>query len=169
MSFTLSEIIGAPAEDLFALTQDYSVRLQWDPFLSLAQLLDGAREPAVGVRALCKDKRGRWMETVYVSYQPPRVCAVKMTRGPWIVASFAASWRFEPLSPDRTRVIFAYHLEARPRWLSRFLTPLLARRFAAEMRKRLVALKRYAERTLTVRKDATGIHHIFTPAARDPS
>lgn len=118
---------------------------------------------------MCVDKRGRQMETVYVSYQPPRVCAVKRTRGPWIFANFAASWRFEPLSPDRTRVSFPHRLEARPRWLSGLLTPLLTRRFAAEKRKRLVALKRYAGPALAVaRKDTPGNHRV-TPAASEPA
>jgi hypothetical protein len=66
---------------------------------------------------------------------------VRMIRGPWFIASFAGSWRFEQESPDRTRVSFRYHLRSDSRWLSWLLTPLIAWRFGCETRKRLRALK----------------------------
>ena len=72
---------------------------------------------------------------------PPRVTAVKMTRGPRLIARFAGSWRFDPAEDGRTRVSFHYHLEARPRWLAWLLTPLLGWVFARDTRKRLAALK----------------------------
>ncbi len=77
MTFEQSiEIAAAPA-DLFALTQDYGRRLEWDPFLKSAVLLDGATEAGVGVRACCVAHSGLDMETEYVSFNPPRTCAVK--------------------------------------------------------------------------------------------
>jgi hypothetical protein len=86
------------------------------------------------------------METEYVSFNPPRTCAVKMTRGPRLIDAFAGSWRFEEVSPGRTRVHFRYHLRARPWWLSWLLTPFLGWVFARDTRKRLVALKAAVER-----------------------
>jgi len=85
------------------------------------------------------------METEYVSYTPPRVTAVKMTRGPWVVRSFAGSWRFTEVAVGRTRVGFRYNLKARPRWLSWVLTPMLSWAFARDTRKRLAALKAAVE------------------------
>ena len=90
------------------------------------------------------------METEYVSYNPPRVTAVKMTSGPWVVAHFAGSWRFEEVGPAETRITFAYHLEARPRWLKWLLTPLVGRVFASDTHKRLTALKRAVETGVTL-------------------
>jgi hypothetical protein len=86
------------------------------------------------------------METEYVSFNPPRACAVKMTRGPRLIGCFAGSWRFEEVSAGRTRACFRYHLRARPRWLSWLLTPVLAWALARDTRKRLVALKAAVER-----------------------
>jgi hypothetical protein len=91
------------------------------------------------------------METQYVSFNPPRACAVRMTHGPWLIAKFAGSWRFEELSPGRTRVVFRYHLQARPWWLAWLLTPALAWVFARDTRKRLVALKAAGQRTTAPR------------------
>jgi hypothetical protein len=67
-----------------------------------------------------------------------------MTRGPWFLASFAGSWRFEALAPGRTRVHFTYHLQARPRCLSWLLNPLLKRTFRSDTRQRLQSLSSLA-------------------------
>jgi ribosome-associated toxin RatA of RatAB toxin-antitoxin module len=137
--------VAASAADLFALTQDYGRRLEWDPFLRSAELVGGAAAPGVGVRAYCVAHSGLEMETEYVSYNPPRVAAVKMTRGPWVVRSFAGSWRFTEVAPGRTQVGFRYSLKARPRWLSWALTPVLAWVFARDTRRRLTAIKAAVE------------------------
>ncbi len=130
MTFEDSIVIDAPPALLFELSQDYNRRLGWDPFLRSAELLNGAVEPAVGVRALCVDQKGTAMETEYVSFNPPRAAAVKMTRGPWFLESFAGSWRFEEVNAGQTRVGFCYSLRARPWWLGLFLNPVLRQVFA---------------------------------------
>src|SRR5262245_48082399 len=99
MTFEQTIVIAAPPEVLFRLTQDYPHRLEWDPFLRTAELVGGAKEAGVGVRAWCVARNGMGMETEYVSYHPPRVAAVKMTKGPWLLAHFAGSWRFEEVGP----------------------------------------------------------------------
>jgi ribosome-associated toxin RatA of RatAB toxin-antitoxin module len=146
MTFEDSIVVHASPEALFALTQDYGRRLAWDPFLREARLVGGATESAVGVRAYCVARSGLAMETEYVSFRPPHVTAVKMTRGPWIIESFAGSWRFAAEGEDATRVIFKYQVRARPRWLAGLLTPILTRVFAHDVRKRLRGLKTAVER-----------------------
>ncbi len=145
MTFGESVVIDAGPAGLFALSQDYGRRLEWDPFLRSAELVGGAEEAGEGVRALCVAKSGWAMETQYVSFHPPRTTAVTMTRGPWFLASFAGSWRFEEVEPGRTRVEFRYNLRAWPGWLSWLLTPFLARVFAKDTRARLRALKEAVE------------------------
>ncbi|MGL6074045.1 MAG: type II toxin-antitoxin system RatA family toxin [Fimbriiglobus sp.] len=144
--------IAASASDLFELTQDYSRRLDWDPFLQSATLVN-AFAPVVGARAYCVAHSGFGMETEYVSFTPPRVAAVKMTRGPWIIGAFAGSWRFTELAPGLTEVGFRYNLRARPRWLSWLLTPLLTKIFERDTRKRLAALKQAVERDRILAQD----------------
>jgi hypothetical protein len=144
-TFDCSIVIRADRATVFALTQDYAGRLSWDPFLRVARLLGGATAPAVGVRAWCAAWYGLGMETEYVTFTPPTVTAVRMTRGPALLASFAGSWRFEDAGPGTTRVVFRYHLKARPRWLRPLLEPLLAAVFRRDTRLRLDALKRVAE------------------------
>ena len=138
--------IEADRAQLFALTQDYTRRLEWDSFLKEARLLNGASAAAVGVRAWCVARAsGLGMETEYVTLHAPEVAAVKMTRGPWFLQSFAGSWRFETTGPGWTRVRFRYHLDAAPKWLRPLLNPILTSIFSRETIKRLQALKKAAE------------------------
>jgi len=143
MTFDHSIDIAASPDELFALTQDCTRRLEWDPFLKSAELVDGAQAAGVGVRAYCVAHSGLGMETEYVSFNPPRACAVKMTRGPGLIESFAGSWRFEEVAPGRTRVGFRYSLRARR--LSWLLGPIMSWVFARDTRKRLTALKASVE------------------------
>jgi ribosome-associated toxin RatA of RatAB toxin-antitoxin module len=140
------EINASPAE-LFRLTQDYNHRLDWDPFLKEARLVGGAQAAGIGVRAWCVAKSGLGMETEYVSFNPPKTVAVKMTKGPALLASFAGSWRFQELAPGRTLVIFRYHLAAAPRWLGFVFNPIMRLVFTHDVTKRLDALKRTVETT----------------------
>jgi hypothetical protein len=111
--FTEHILIRCPQARVFDYTQDYGLRLRWDTFLREATLLGGATAAGLGVRAWCVSRQGLGMETEYVSFRPPRVTAVKMTRGPRLFRHFAGSWRFEALAPDLTRVIFTYSFALR--------------------------------------------------------
>jgi hypothetical protein len=150
-TFKKSIVIAASAAEVFALTQDYGRRLDWDPFLRSAKLLGGATEAGLGVRAYCIAHTGLGMETEYVSFNPPRTCAVKMIRGPRLLGGFAASWRFEEIQPAQTRVSYHCRLWPRRGWLSRLLTPIIGWFFARDTRKRLVALKAAVEKGRAVR------------------
>ena len=88
--------IRARPEAVFDLIHDYARRLDWDPFLREARLLDGATSAGLGVKSLCTARggfAGLAMETVYVSFDRPNVAAVKMTKGPAVLEAFAASIR----------------------------------------------------------------------------
>jgi hypothetical protein len=151
MTFEYSILIAAPAEDLFNLTQDYARRRLWDRFLYAAHPLSGALAPDVGVRVRCVAWYGSSMDVEYVSYRSPRVAAVRMRAGPPILRRFAASWLFRQRSTGETQVTFRYHFLVRPAWLTRVVGWF----FAREMRKRLVALKRFAESQRYIAAPAT--------------
>lgn len=147
-TFARSVVIDAPRAWLFAVMQDYGRRLEWDEFLSRAELVGGATESAKGVRAWCVDRAGRGMETEYVSFDPPERVAVKMTHGHglWMVGAFAGSWVYEERGPESTEVIFRYSLELRSRLLGRAGDRLLAMVFERDMGKRLASAKARLER-----------------------
>ena len=140
MRFEHAAIIDAAPERVFWLTQDYAKRLTWDPFLRKAELVGGATAPGVGVRAWCVAYLGMGMETEYVSFNPPRVAAVKMTRGPGLLKTFGGTWEFEPADESKTRVTFRYFLDVRPGWLSPVLEPLARGWFSWETKRRVHAL-----------------------------
>jgi ribosome-associated toxin RatA of RatAB toxin-antitoxin module len=142
MRFEHTAVVDGSPGEVFALTQDYARRLNWDPFLRVAVLLDGATEPEVGVRAWCVARSGIGMETQYVSFAPPRIAAVKMTRGPRVLETFGGAWEFEAVDGGRTKISFRYQFRTRPRWLAWFLEPVAKWWFGRETRVRVVALSK---------------------------
>jgi hypothetical protein len=108
----------------------------------------------VGVRAYCVAKNGLGMETEYITFNPPKGTAIKMTKGPLIFSSFAGSWRFQEIAPGRTLVIFRYHVAAAPRWLSFVFDPIMRVIFLHEVDKRLKGLKQTVETTDILRRPA---------------
>ncbi|MBI3004764.1 MAG: SRPBCC family protein [Ignavibacteriales bacterium] len=142
--------IHASPEAVFDLIHDYPRRLEWDPFLKEARLLEGAESAGLGVKARCTARNGFGglaMETVYVSFDRPRVAAVKMTKGPAVLETFAASLRQEGIEPEVTRVTYRFNFSTKPRWLRMIADPIAASLFRREVRQRLQALKRHLERS----------------------
>ncbi len=137
--------LSAEPRVAFELIHDYQRRLKWDPLLKDARLLNGATEAAVGVRSLCVGRdhlMAAAVEAEYITFNPPHVAAVKMTRGPWFFDKFAATIRHQSLGPNQSRVTYRYSLEVRPRFLRWVLNPLLCAIFSWETRRRLEALTR---------------------------
>jgi ribosome-associated toxin RatA of RatAB toxin-antitoxin module len=137
--------IEAPAAVVFALAQDYDLRLAWDSFLREIRFDDGARAAAVGVRATVKARNGIGMTVEYVTFEPPHRVAVRMVSRSRLFERFAGTWSFEPIAPARTRVVFRYGFETRSRALRPLLDPVIAWRLTREMRKRVAGLKRAVE------------------------
>lgn len=140
--------IQASPEAVFDLIHDYGRRLEWDTFLREARLLEGARRPGVGVKTRCTARNGfagLAMESVYVTFDRPRVAAVKMTKGPAILQDFAASLRQAEVGPGVTRVTYRFNFSTRPPWLRAVLDRVAAALFLREIRRRLEALKRRLE------------------------
>jgi ribosome-associated toxin RatA of RatAB toxin-antitoxin module len=143
-TFSRSIHVQAPRAFLFHLMQDYARRLEWDPFLSAARLVN-AETAGLGARAWCVDRAGRGMETEYVSFDPPSRVAVRMTRGPWFLDRFAGSWRYEELTAASTRVVFRYHVKTKRWLLGSFGERMIERAFARSMDERLETLKERLE------------------------
>ena len=141
-----SILIEASPESVFDLIHDYSRRLEWDPFLKEATLLD-RDSAALGATCRCVSKNsfgGMAMVAIYVSFDRPHVAAVKMIRGPRILESFAATLRQDRLG-NQTLVTYRYHFETRPRFLRPILNLGCSIFFASEVRNRLKRLKNYLE------------------------
>lgn len=141
------EIHSSP-EAIFDLIHDYRRRLAWDPFLKEACLLDGARAAGPGVKSRCTARNGFGglaMESVYVSFDRPRVAAVKMTKGPAMLETFAASINQDDIGSGVTRVTYRFNFLTRPGWLRPMMAPIAAALFMKEVQARLRALKRYVE------------------------
>jgi hypothetical protein len=141
------KIVGS-AGLIFDYTQDYSNRLKWDTFLTQAYLLGNAVEADKGVKAWCVAKNGYGMETEYVSFNRPKVTAVKMTKGPYMFKDFSASWNFKEESPGLTTVIFLYSFSLRfPFNIGAFF---IRKILQSNVRQRLLDLKNRFEENLVL-------------------
>ena len=103
----------------------------------------------LGVKARCTARNGfagLAMETVYASFDRPRVAAVETTKGPAVLETFAASLRQEDVGPGVTRVTYRSRFSTRPRWLHAIADPIAAAPFRRAVRERLEALRRHLER-----------------------
>jgi len=136
--------VDASAEQLFDWMHNYDLRAQWDTFTQSTLLGDAPAGVGGVVRSTSKNN-GLSMDTMYVSFQPGKVAAVKMVKGPYVFHSFAGSWNFKALGPQRTRVVFSYSMTARPRWLSWLLTPAVVCVFQRETKKRIASLQAWAK------------------------
>lgn len=147
IKFSEQITIRTEAAVAFDFTQDYSSRLRWDTFLKQAELIGGATEAAKGVKAYCVAKNGLGMETEYVSFNRPRVTAVKMTRGPFLFKSFLGSWTFKELAKDLTQVTFLYSFELR--FPFSLLPSFIRQNLQRNVRQRLLDLKNCLEKQPT--------------------
>lgn len=141
-----SALIDAPIERAYELSQDYRIRLQWDPFLRSFRFLDETDGPQIGGRIWVKAENGLTMTVEYVSIRPPERVAVKMIDGPWIFERFAGAWTFTEVG-ERTRVLFRYNFKLRSRILRRVLEPIALAVFRRDIEARLRGFDRYVKRT----------------------
>jgi hypothetical protein len=142
----VTDVIPAPAADVFRLLHDYSRRLEWDTLLTQAELLENASTAALGVKSICRGKSRLGsiaLVTEYTMFRPPHIAAVKMLNHPVFFDSFAASIRHSDLSDSTSTIEYSYTFTARPRWLRPVLSPIMNWAFAKETKKRLTSLKRH--------------------------
>lgn len=141
-----SEVIPAPAGAVFDLLHDYSRRLEWDTLLQAAYLEDGHTTAGKGVTSVCVGRRslgGIALRTQYVSFERPRVAAVKMLNAPPFFDTWAASIHHDDLPGGQSRITYKFHFTSRPRALRFLLDPIMERVFAWETRRRLRAMKAF--------------------------
>ena len=141
--FTETIMIDEKSEKVFDFTQDYNKRLSWDTFLKRADLIEGSAIVDKGVKAYCVAKNGLGMVTEYVTYNRPKVTAIKMTKGPFMFKSFLGSWTFKETLIDKTEVIFLYSFSLR--FPFNLLTNFIRNNLQANVRQRLIDLKRNVE------------------------
>lgn len=145
IKFSKSIIINSIPEIVFDYTQDYNKRLSWDTFLIRAELMDGATIAGKGVKAYCVAKNGIGMVTEYVSFNRPRVTAIKMTSGPYMFKSFLGSWTFKQTENNATEVIFLYSFQLR--FPFNFASFFIKKILQSNVKQRLIDLKNCIEKS----------------------
>lgn len=132
-------VVPVPPEVAFAVSQTHGeIRMLWDPFIRRQFFLDGAVEPAKGVRTRTLSRLGPAMTSEYVSYRPPTSVGMTMTDGPWYFARFGGGWRFEP-HPEGCRAVWKYTFTVRPGILRPVADPIGRWLLGREIRRRIAA------------------------------
>lgn len=127
------------AEIVFDFTQDYKNRLSWDTFLIRAELIGDTITADKGVKAYCVARNKIGMKTEYVTFNRPKVTAIKMTKGHFMFKNFLGSWTFKGLGHLETEVTFLYSFQLRfPFYI---FTKLVKRKLKNNVRQRLMNLK----------------------------
>lgn len=135
-----AEVAGA-IEDVFDLSQSYTLRLDWDPFVRGQRLLDGATRADKGVRTETESRHRLTMLTEYLTFRRPTLVGMKMLDGPRMFRTFSGSWRFEALGPDRTAVAFRYNFTCRPKVLAPLMERVGTWYLGRDIQRRLAAFK----------------------------
>jgi hypothetical protein len=89
----VSDVIPAPADEVFQLLHNYDRRLEWDTLLQAAYLLDGCQQAGLGARSVCKGKPilgGVALTTEYIAFRRSEVAAIQMLNRPPFFETFAA-------------------------------------------------------------------------------
>lgn len=140
---SVSRQMPARSADVFDLLHDYNRRLEWDTLLSAAHLTDGHSQAALGVTSICVGRAsiGKLaLQTVYVSFDRPRLAAVKMINSPPFFRTWAASICHHDNGSHSSLLTYTWTFTARPQWLAWLLEPVIGFVFYWETRKRLKAL-----------------------------
>jgi ribosome-associated toxin RatA of RatAB toxin-antitoxin module len=144
IKLTETILIDEKPERVFDFTQDYHKRLKWDTFLKKADLMEGAATAGKGVKAYCVAKNGLGMVTEYITYNRPKVTAIKMTKGPFLFKAFLGSWTFKEISADKTEVTFLYTFSLR--FPFSLMTQFIRKNLQSNVRQRLIDLKMNIEK-----------------------
>ena len=137
--------INASPDLVYRVSQDYSVRYQWDPFPERIELLNGAESIEKGTKAFVVAKTGLKMEVVFVQVAPPTTATIKMTKGPFFISSFAGSWIFKAGNNGSTDARFVYSVKIK-KWAFPFVSNAIASwYFSGVVKRRLSGLKAYCE------------------------
>lgn len=137
--------IEAPVEFVYQVSQDYSVRYDWDPFPERIALLHGASAIEKGVQVLVLARNGLKMVVEFVQVSPPSTAAIKMVSGPFFIQNFSGSWIFKANSRGSTNAKFVYVIKAK-KWALPWITNYFATLYFSKIIKaRLLGLKRYCQ------------------------
>jgi hypothetical protein len=124
----VSQLIPATSSEVFDVLHDYARRLEWDTLLRAAYLDDGHTRAAKGATSVCV---GRWglggfaLKTEYISFDRPRVAAVKMLNRPVLFDAWAASIQHLDTGPGQSKIVYTFSFTSKPRRLSWLLDPIL--------------------------------------------
>lgn len=136
----VSVSISCSPSELFSIHQDFSRRREWESGLRDIRLIGPEQHPRVGLRTCIQLWAGMSVEAEYAAFEPPRLIAVDVVKGPPFLKSFSVIWFFER-GPVGSVVHVEFDLVTRPTFLRAISIPVVR----WHLRHRLNRLKTYVE------------------------
>jgi hypothetical protein len=133
-------------DDIFALSQSYALRLDWDPFIRGQRPLGDATHAGKGVRTETISRHRLRMVTEYLTFRPPTLVGMKMVEGPRMFRTFSGSWHFAEQPGGQVEVVFRYNFVCRPAWLQRLMHPIGVWYLGRDIERRVAAFCTAVER-----------------------
>ncbi len=142
----VEEFLPISAAEAFNLIHDYQRRLEWDTLLQEAYLEPEFTAAAKGAVSVCRGRRilgSIAIRSVYVTFDPGKIAAIKMLNRPPFFETFSASIRHFDLPDDASKIVYKFNFTARPAFLRPILHPIMLKVLKWETGKRLKSLKTY--------------------------
>ena len=140
-----STTVNASPQQIWGYVQEYRRRAEWDVTTLRFEPL-GTERIDKDVRVFVRTAGGMEYEGVYVSYEPYRVSAVKMTRPIRNIPfrHMAGSWRYKSLEDGQTEFTMTFDYEVRGGFLGQIADKLfLESAMRRGMRSALVNLQKH--------------------------
>jgi hypothetical protein len=136
----------ASAEAVFDVFHFHAWRCRWDSLVHASRVVGGAPCPFVGAvteNASGGLLRGLSMRTEFISFDRPHVAAAKMLGRSFPFVRWAASMRHQPISSERSRMVYTYSFVAGPATLRWMVEPLVQWVFDRETKRRFARMQAF--------------------------
>lgn len=143
----LEEVVAANRFALFILAQDFRHRLEWDSLTRRIRYEGGVVTSRTGVLNILSLVFPWQMRLEHIGVLTPSIYAANMVQGPVCFSRFLASWHFESLDENSTRVILSYQFQSKWKLLRWAVNPVLEQIVKFGSRRALRDLKFAAEKT----------------------
>ena len=149
---TVAKNVDAPIGEVWESWADFGNIYRFNPNLKHSRLLSDASEPVgVGSTRHCDMADSKnWIRERIVDYRPHQSVKIDVYEGTLPLKSMLATFDFEKLSNDRTRVQMKVEFEPKMGIVGRLMVPLMKRQFRPMLQSLLDCNAAHVERGETV-------------------
>jgi uncharacterized membrane protein len=152
----VSKRVDASIAEVWASWDDYGNIDRFNPSITRSYLVTDDTQPTrVGSKRHCDLADGKnWLREEVIAYEPKQSLKIDIYDGSMPLNSAVATFEFESIAPERTRVRMTMEFEPKFGVLGRLMEPLMKRQFAPMLQAMLDGNAAYVERGVEVPRAA---------------